>query len=150
MLKVAKFGGTSMADASQLKKVRDIINSDDERRFVVVSAPGKRFKEDNKITDLLYLTHAHLKFSVPYAPILKIIEDRFNLIKEELNLNTDIEKEFKTIRYNLDNKCDEDYIVSRGEYLSALLLADYLNCDFIDAKDVIFFNYDGTVNNEKN
>ncbi len=149
MLKVAKFGGTSMADGSQLIKVRDIINSDEERRFVVVSAPGKRFKEDNKITDLLYLTHAHIKFSVPYAPILKIIEDRFNSIKEELNLNVDLEKEFKVIRDKLDNKCDEDFIVSRGEYLSALLLAEYLNCDFIDAKDVIFFNYDGTVNNEK-
>ncbi len=149
MLKVAKFGGTSMADGSQLIKVRDIINSDEERRFVVVSAPGKRFKEDNKITDLLYLTHAHIKFSVPYAPILKIIEDRFNSIKEELNLNVDLEKEFKVIRDSLDNKCDEDFIVSRGEYLSALLLAEYLNCDFIDAKDVIFFNYDGSINNEK-
>lgn len=149
MLKVAKFGGTSMADASQLKKVRDIINSDEERRFIVVSAPGKRFKEDNKITDLLYLTYAHIKFSVPYAPILEKIEDRYNLIKEELNLKTDLEKEFQIIRENLDNKCNEDYIVSRGEFLSALLLADYLNCDFIDSKDVIFFNYDGTVNNEK-
>ncbi len=149
MLKVAKFGGTSMADASQLKKVRDIINSDEERRFIVVSAPGKRFKDDNKITDLLYLTYAHIKFSVPYAPILEKIEDRFNLIKEELNLRTNLEKEFQIIRENLDNKCNEDYIVSRGEFLSALLLADYLNCDFIDSKDVIFFNYDGTVNNEK-
>ncbi|NYB76100.1 aspartate kinase [Sedimentibacter hydroxybenzoicus DSM 7310] len=149
MLKVAKFGGTSMSDASQLKKVHDIIKSDDARRFVVVSAPGKRFKEDNKITDLLYLTHAHIKFSVPHAPIFKIIEDRYNSIKEELHLNIDLEKEFRIIKDNLDNKCDEDYIVSRGEYLSALLLADYLNCDFIDAKDVIFFNYDGSVNNER-
>lgn len=149
MIKVAKFGGTSMADSIQLKKVRDIIKSDEERKFVVVSAPGKRFKEDNKITDLLYLTHAHTKFSVPHAPILKIIEDRYNLIKEELQLSTDLEKEFRIIVDNLDNKCDEDYIVSRGEYLSALLLADYLKYDFIDAKDVIFFNYDGSVNNEK-
>ena len=117
MLKVAKFGGTSMADSTQLKKVRDIIKGDDERRLVVVSAPGKRFKDDNKITDLLYLTHAHTKFSVPHAPILKIIEDRYNLIKEELHLNIDLEKEFNVIRDNLDNKCDEDYIVSRGEYL---------------------------------
>lgn len=149
MLKVAKFGGTSMADAAQFKKVFDIINSDEERKYVVVSAPGKRFKEDNKITDLLYLTHAHTKFSVPYTPVFKIIEDRFNLIKEELNLSIDLAREFEIIKQNLDNKCEEDYIVSRGEYLSALLLADYLKCDFIDAKDVIFFNYDGTINKTK-
>ncbi|MBP1925930.1 aspartate kinase [Sedimentibacter acidaminivorans] len=146
---VAKFGGTSLADAKQFKKVYDIVISNDERKFVVVSAPGKRFKEDNKITDLLYLTHAHTKYSVPYDPVFKIIEDRFLTIKYELNLSVDLKQEFDIIRENLDNKCDEDYIVSRGEYLSALLLADYLGCKFIDAKDIIFFNYDGSVNSEK-
>ncbi|MDF2676439.1 MAG: yclM [Bacillota bacterium] len=149
MLKVAKFGGTSLADENQFKKVHDIVINNEERKFVVVSAPGKRFKEDNKITDLLYLTHAHVKYSVPYDPVLKIIEFRFNNIKKALNLSVDLDKEFKEIRYQLDNKCSEDYIVSRGEYLSALLLADYLKCDFIDAKDVIFFNYNGSVNKEK-
>ena len=149
MIKVAKFGGTSLADAQQFKKVYDIVKSNDERKYVIVSAPGKRFKDDNKITDLLYLTYAHIKYSVPYGSVLKIIEDRFNLIKEELNLSTDLEYEFKIIKENLDNKCDEDYIVSRGEYLSALLMADYLKCDFVDAKDVIFFNYDCTINREK-
>ena len=149
MLKVAKFGGTSLADSKQFNKVYDIIKNNDERKYIIVSAPGKRFKDDNKITDLLYLTYAHIKYSVPYAPILKIIEDRFRQIKEELNLKTDLDYEFKIIKENLDNKCEEDYIVSRGEYLCALLMADYLDCDFIDAKDVIFFNYDGTVNEEK-
>lgn len=149
MLKVAKFGGTSMANAAQFKKVREIVTSDDDRKFVVVSAPGKRFKEDNKITDLLYLTHAHIKYSIPYTPVFKIIEERFNSIKEELNLHIDLEQEFKVIKEKLDSKCEEDYIVSRGEYLSAMLLADYLQCDFIDAKDVIFFNYDGTVDKDK-
>lgn len=149
MIKVAKFGGTSLADAAQFKKVRDIVINNEERRFVVVSAPGKRFKDDNKITDLLYLTHAHLKYSVPYAPVLKLIEDRFKLIKEELNLNIDLDHEFEIIREKLDNKCDEDYVVSRGEYLSALLMADYLQCDFIDAKDVIFFKYDGNIDKKK-
>lgn len=149
MIKVAKFGGTSLADADQFKKVRDIVINNEERRFVVVSAPGKRFKDDNKITDLLYLTHAHLKYSVPYAPVLKLIEDRFKLIKEELNLNIDLDHEFEIIREKLDNKCDEDYVVSRGEYLSALLMADYLQCDFIDAKDVIFFKYDGNIDKIK-
>lgn len=149
MLKVAKFGGTSLADAKQFKKVHDILCNDEERRYVVVSAPGKRFKDDNKITDLLYLTYAHIKYSVPYGSILKVIEDRFNQIKNELNINTDLEGEFKTIRENLDKKCEEDYIVSRGEYLCALLMSDYLNCDFVDAKDVIFFNYDDTINKEK-
>jgi len=149
MIKVAKFGGTSLADSAQFKKVHDIVKDNEERRFVVVSAPGKRFKDDNKITDLLYLTHAHLKYSVPYAPVLKIIEDRFKAIKEELNLSIDLDHEFEIIKEKLDNKCDEDYIVSRGEYLSALLMADYLQCDFIDAKDVIFFKYDGTIDKKK-
>lgn len=149
MLKVAKFGGTSMADADQFRKVKTIIESEKNRKYVVVSAPGKRFKEDNKITDLLYLTNAHIKFSVPYMTIFNIIEDRFNSIKEELKLTIDLKKEFEIIKNNLDNKCDEDYIVSRGEYLSAMLLADYMHCDFIDSKDIIFFNYDGTVNIEK-
>lgn len=149
MIKVAKFGGTSLADANQFKKVHDIVNDNDERKFVVVSAPGKRFKEDNKITDMLYLTHAHTKYSVPYDPVFTIIEERFLSIKNELNLSVDLKHEFDIIREQLDNKCDEDYIVSRGEYLSALLLSDYLGCKFVDAKDVIFFNYDGTVNTEK-
>lgn len=148
MIKVAKFGGTSMADANQFKKVRDIVLSEESRKFVVVSAPGKRFKDDNKITDLLYLTHAHIKFSVPYTPVFKIIEERFYSIKEELNLRLDLDHEFEVIKGNLDKKCDEDYIVSRGEYLSAMLLAEFLNCDFIDAKDVIYFNYDGSINKE--
>jgi len=149
MLKVAKFGGTSLADENQFKKVHDIVINNEERKFVVVSAPGKRFKEDNKITDLLYLTHAHVKYSVPYDPVLKIIEFRFNNIKKVLNLSVDLDKEFDEIRHQLDNKCSEDYIVSRGEYLSALLLADYLKCDFIDAKNIIFFNFNGTINKEK-
>lgn len=149
MLKVAKFGGTSLADAAQFKKVYEIVKNNNERKYVVVSAPGKRFKDDNKITDLLYLVYAHLKYSVPYDPVLKIIEERFNLIKEELNLNTDLDREFKTIRQSLDSKCDEDYVVSRGEYLCGLLMADYLECDFVDARDVILFNYDGTVNQER-
>jgi aspartate kinase len=149
MIKVAKFGGTSLADAAQFKKVHDIVLRSDERKFVVVSAPGKRMSDDNKITDLLYLTHAHTKYSVPYDPVFKIIEERFLEIKNELNLTVDLESEFRAIRKKLDGRCDEDYIVSRGEYLSALLMADYLGCDFIDAKDVIFFNYDGTVNTEK-
>lgn len=149
MVKVAKFGGTSLADAFQFKKVHDIVKSNDERKYVVVSAPGKRFKEDNKITDLLYLTQAHVKYSVPYDPVFNIIEERFQTINDELKLSVDLKNEFKIIRENLNNKCEEDYIVSRGEYLSALLLSDYLKCDFIDAKDLIFFNYDGTLNKEK-
>jgi len=149
MIKVAKFGGTSLADASQFKKVHDIVKNNNERKIIVVSAPGKRFKGDSKITDLLYLTHAHTKYSVPYDPVFTFIEERFLKIKDELNLSVDLKHEFQIIRENLNNKCYEDYIVSRGEYLSAILLADYLGCDFIDAKDSIFFNYDGTVNSEK-
>lgn len=149
MLKVVKFGSTSMADASQFKKVNEIIKKDEGRKVIVVSSPGKRFKQDNKITDLLHLTYAHTKYSVSYAPVLKIIEDRFNSIKEELELIIDLEREFQLIKDELDNKCGEDYIVSRGEYLSAMLLAGYMQYDFIDAKNVIFFNYDGAVDKDK-
>ncbi|MDD2495118.1 MAG: aspartate kinase [Tissierellia bacterium] len=149
MIKVAKFGGTSLADSSQFKKVYDIVKNNEERKFVVVSAPGKRFKGDNKITDLLYLTYAHTKYSVPYDTVLNIIEERFLQIKVELNLSVDLKHEFEKIREHLEDKCSEDYIVSRGEYLSALLLSDFLGCSFVDAKDIIFFNYDGTVNNVK-
>lgn len=149
MLKVAKFGGSSLAEASQLKKVKDIIHGDHERRYVIVSAPGKRDKNDSKITDLLYLSHAHLKYGVSYETVFCMIEDRYREIKKTCGLKTDIEKEFLEIRSNMTKDISVDYLASRGEYLSALLVAEYLGYDFIDAKDWLFFSYDGEIDFEK-
>lgn len=149
MIKVSKFGGSSVADANQFKKVKAIINSDSSRQFVVVSATGKRFKDDNKVTDLLYLCHAHLKYGVSYENIFSLIEERYYSIQKELNLKTDLNKEFSEIRSKMNRDMSIDYLVSRGEYLTGLLMAEYLGYDFADASSFIIFNYDGSINFEK-
>ena len=148
MQKVVKFGGSSLADSNQFKKVKNIIESDPLRRIVVVSALGKRKKDDHKITDLLYLTCAHLKFQVDASSIFNIIKDRYNEIKDDLKIDIDLDKEYLEIEKAFNKNVDEEYVVSRGEYLCALLMAKYLNYTFIDAKNVIYFNYDGTLNEE--
>ena len=142
MIKVCKFGGSSVADAGQFLKIKNIIKSDKSRKFVVVSAVGKANKDDHKITDLLYVLYSHVKYGVDYESILKIVEDKYNAIKNELGLSINLDAEFDEIRKNLNKHCDVDYVVSRGEYLSAKLMADYLGGIFVDAKDVIFFGYD--------
>lgn len=149
MIKVAKFGGSSLADANQFKKVKDIILKDSSIIITVASAPGKRFSKDNKITDLLYLSYAHLKYSVEYTKMFSHIEDRYAKIKEELNLKLNLGKEFDKIKSKMNKGMNKDYLISRGEYLNAKLLAEYLGYTFIDAKDVIFFNFNGHINVEK-
>lgn len=149
MIKVAKFGGSSLADANQFKKVKDIILKDSSIIITVASAPGKRFSEDNKITDLLYLSYAHLKYSVEYTKMFVHIEERYAKIKEELNLKLNLGKEFDKIKSKMKKGMNKDYLISRGEYLNAKLLAEYLGYTFIDAKDIIFFNFNGTINIEK-
>ena len=146
---VAKFGGSSVASANQFKKVKDIIASDDRRQIVVSSAMGRRFSDDNKITDLLYLTHAHLKYSVSFDNVFKLIKSRFVEIKQELGLSVDIESEFDKLYGELDKNINVAYLVSRGEYLTSMLLADYLGFQFVDAKDLIKFNYNGSINYEE-
>ena len=149
MLKVTKFGGSSMADAGQYRKVRDIILSDPARKVVVVSAAGKRFKEDHKLTDLLYLCHAHTQYGVDCTPIFDMITSRYLQIRDELELNLDLESEFAALKARLDKKrVTQDELVSRGEYFSAKLMAAYLGYNFVDAADWIKFNMDGTVNQE--
>lgn len=147
-MKIVKFGGSSLADANQFRKVKKIIQSDEKRQIVVVSAIGKRFKDDNKITDLLYLCHAHLQYHVSIENIFRIIEERYFAIKNELNLSIDLEKEFQIIRNSM-SKDDVDYIVSRGEYLCAKMMSEYLGYTFIDAKDFILFDYNGKINMNK-
>ena len=149
MTKIVKFGGSSVANAEQFKKVKKIVLSDPTRQFVVISASGKGKNADNKITDLLFLCHAHLEYNISCDNIFNIIKDRFLNIKKELGLNYDIEKELDIIRSQLSKKIDIHYLVSRGEYLTALLMAEYLGYTFVDAKDIIFFNYDGSINYDK-
>ena len=149
MLKVAKFGGSSMADAGQYKKIRDILLSDPTRRVVVVSAAGKRDKNDHKITDLLYLCHAHTQYGVDCTGVFEMITSRYLEIRDELNIQLDLETEFAALKKRLDAKSvTQDELVSRGEYFSAKLMAAYLGFQFIDAVEWVKFNFDGTVDQE--
>ena len=150
MLKVTKFGGSSMADAGQYKKIRDILLADPARRVVVVSAAGKRDKNDNKITDLLYLCHSHVKYGVDCDRIFQMIASRYIGIRNELGLALAIEPELEALKKSVDAKqVTREELVSRGEYFSAKLMAAYLGFQFIDAADWVKFNYDGTVDQEK-
>ena len=150
MLKVLKFGGSSMADAGQLAKVRSIVEADPSRRVVVVSAAGKRNKEDHKITDLLYLCHAHVQYGVSCDSVWQMIVDRYIGIRDELGLKTELEPEFTELRRRLEAKqVSQDELVSRGEYFAARLMADYLGYDFVDASMWLYFNLDGTVDQQK-
>lgn len=149
MLKVTKFGGSSMADAGQYRKVRNIIMSDPARRVVVVSAAGKRNKQDHKVTDLLYLCHAHTQYGVDCSSIFDMIVSRYIQIRDELGLKVDLESEFAALKQRIDAKAvTRDELASRGEYFSAKLMAAYLGFQFIDAADWVKFNFDGTVDQE--
>ena len=143
MLVVAKFGGSSVSCATQFKKVKDIVLSDPKRKIVVSSALGKRSKDDTKLTDLLYILHAHLKFSVPYDDIWNMIYTRFVEVKNELGIEYDIRIDLDKLHAELNKNISQDYLVSRGEYLTTILLSKYLGYQFVDAKDLLKFNYDG-------
>ena len=148
-MKVVKFGGSSMADAGQYRKIREILQADESRRVVVVSAAGKRFKDDHKITDLLYLCHAHIQYGVDCSGIFQMIASRYLQIRDDLGIELDLETEFAEMKRRLDKKeMNADEIASRGEYFSAKLMAAFLGFRFIDAADWIQFNFDGTVNQE--
>ena len=148
-MKVIKFGGSSMADAGQYRKIRDIVLSDPERRVVIVSAAGKRFSGDHKLTDLLYLCHAHSQYGVDCSGVFEMIRSRYLEIRDELGLKLDLETELSALKQRIDSKrISQDELVSRGEYFSAKLMAAYLGFEFIDAADWIKFNFDGTVDKE--
>ena len=142
-LKVAKFGGTSVADAIQLMKTKQIINDDLERRYVVVSAPGKRYSDDSKITDLLYLCKTHIEHNISYEQVFQVICDRFMAIQINLGVKVDLLKEFEIIKQELEAGASSDYIASRGEYLNAKLVAPLLGFDFVDAAGLILFDAKG-------
>ena len=148
MLKVAKFGGSSMADAKQFEKVRDIVRADPARRVIVVSAAGKRDADDHKLTDLLYLCHAHLQYGVSCESIFQMICERYIAIRDACGLSVDIEAELDVLRQQLRSGISEEELVSRGEYFSALLMADYLGYSFLDAELWVRFRFDGTIDKE--
>ena len=148
-MKVTKFGGSSMADAGQYRKVRDIVLSDPRRKAVVVSAAGKRDKKDHKITDLLYLCNAHAKYGVDSGPIFDMVASRYIGIRDELGIELDLESDFEALKKRIDKReVSKEELVSRGEYFSAKLMAAYLGFKFLDAADWVKFNFDGTVDQE--
>lgn len=145
MLVVAKFGGSSLSCATQFKKVKNIVTSDPKRKIVVVSALGKRDSNDTKITDLLYILHAHLKYSVPYDDIWNMIYERFLGVQKDLEIDYDITIDLNSLKQELNKNISQDYLVSRGEYLTAKLMSKYLGYQFVDAKDLLKYNYDGNL-----
>ncbi len=138
-----------MADAGQYRKIRDILQADPSRSVVVVSAAGKRFSGDHKLTDLLYLCHAHVQYGVDCSRIFKMITSRYLDIQSDLDLDLDLGPELEELKADIDaKKVTQEELVSRGEYFSAKLMAAYLGFQFIDAADWVKFNMDGTVNQE--
>jgi aspartate kinase len=152
-IKVAKFGGTSLADASQFKKVQAIIQADKTRRFVVPSAPGKRTSEDRKITDLLYLCHAHAQQNIAFDDVFNLIASRYEQIVKELGLKLDMSAHLKAAKEGIAKAAKEnagaDFAASRGEYLNGLIMAELLGFPFVDAAEVVFFNARGHFDSEK-
>jgi len=147
-VKTVKFGGTSLCNAENFTKVKNIILADKARKYVVPSAPGKRFPGDEKITDLLYLCYAKNSNGLSFDDTYEQITERYVGIEQELGLKTNIALELSSIKKNILSGASEDYIASRGEYLSGLLLADYLGFDFYDAAELISFHADGTYDDE--
>lgn len=148
MSKVVKFGGSSLADASQFQKVYEIIKADESRRFVVPSAPGKRFQEDTKVTDLLYQAY-YAKTKDEFELTFKEIHSRYQDIIDGLHLDISLEDDFQVIKTAFEEQIGIDYAASRGEYLNGKLLACYLEYEFIDPKDVIFIDEHGNYDIEK-
>ncbi len=148
-VKVVKFGGSSLADSKQFKKVADIIKADPERRFVVASAPGKRYSDDIKITDMLYGCYDKAAKGGNFDKEFDAIEARFNSIISELGLNLSLEDEFNNIKDAFAHRAGRDYAASRGEYLNSIVLANYLGYEFIDPAGYIFFDESGSFDLDK-
>ena len=149
MIKVVKFGGSSLASATQFAKVGRIITSDPERRYVVPSAPGKRNSKDTKVTDMLYACYDLVEADEDFRVPLMKIKDRYDTIINGLNLKLSLEDEFKKIAENFKNKAGVDYAASRGEYLNGRVIAAYLGYEFIDAAEVIKFDENGNFLSEE-
>lgn len=142
-IKVAKFGGSSLADVEQFKKVGSIVMMDEERRYIVPSAPGKRHSSDHKITDLLYLCQEHAQKGVPFGEVFELISTRYLEIVEGLGLSLDLEPILEDIREKILGGYSAEYTASRGEYLNGIILAEFLGYEFVDPADMIFFTQAG-------
>lgn len=149
MIKVVKFGGSSLASADQFAKVGNIIRADEARKFVVPSAPGKRNSKDTKVTDMLYACYDLVEKEQDFSVQFRKIKDRYNSIINGLNLKFSLEDQFKKISEDFKNKAGVDYAASRGEYLNGIIMAKYLGYEFIDSAEVIFFDKDGEFDPEK-
>lgn len=143
MKKVVKFGGSSLASAEQFKKVGSIIRKEEARRYVVPSAPGKRFSADTKVTDLLYKCYDLAEADEDFEAVLTEIRARYDDIINGLELDLSLDEEFDKIRANFRAKAGSDYAASRGEYLNGIVMAKYLDYTFLDAADYITFKPDG-------
>ena len=143
MRKVVKFGGSSLASAEQFKKVGNIIHGDPERKFVVPSAPGKRFDGDIKVTDMLYGCYALADADQDFEAELWAIRARYQEIIDGLELSLSLEEEFVVIERMFREKAGSNYAASRGEYLNGIIMAQYLGYEFVDAAQVIFFDEEG-------
>ena len=148
-MKVVKFGGSSLADANQFRRVAAIVKADPARRYVVASAPGKRFSDDVKVTDMLYNCYELVRQGKDIGEYYKQICERYNSIIADLGLDFNISGELEYIRNAIEHYSGRDFAASRGEYLNSLILAKYLKFDFIDAESVIYFRENGTFDEEK-
>ncbi len=143
---IVKFGGSSLADSRQISKVKAIIKTDDRRRFIIPSAPGKRHGQDHKVTDLLYMCYQLASHGLNFDEVYSIIEKRFQDICKELGLDIDITQLLTDIKIEITQGASVDYCASRGEYLNAIILSNYLGFEFIDATELILFDYNGELN----
>jgi aspartate kinase len=148
-LKVCKFGGTSVAEAAQLRRVKAIVQSDPGRRWVVPSAPGKRHATDHKITDLLYLCHEHQKRGVGFDEVFVLIGDRFRQIASDLGLALDLDELLAEIHAQISAGAGADYCASRGEFINGHIVAALLGYDFVDPSEIILFDERGTFLSEE-
>lgn len=152
-IKASKFGGSSVADASQIRKVQSIIQADPGRRYIVPSAPGKRSKEDQKITDLLYLCHEHARQGLKFDEVFTLIADRYSQIASDLGVDPGLTTHLDAVKTEIARIASEgggpDYAASRGEYLNGLILAEFLDAEFFDAADLIYFNKRGRLDEDK-
>ncbi|MBR6030325.1 MAG: aspartate kinase [Clostridia bacterium] len=146
---VTKFGGSSLASAEQFRKVKDILGMDSARRYVVPSAPGKRFPEDTKVTDLLYRCHRKAQAGEDFEEDFDRIRARYGEIRDELGLKAELDAALDKIHRKIAAGADADYCASRGEFLNGMLLADFLGWRFLDAEKVIFFDERGVFDSEK-
>ena len=148
-VKAVKFGGSSLADAEQFRRVYDIIKAEPARRYVVASAPGKRFPDDTKVTDMLYACYDMAVAGLEFDIFFDGIKARFDAIITGLGLSLDLSDEYEAIKTSFRRGAGRDFAASRGEYLNSVILANYLGYDLIDAAEVIFFRDDGSFDDER-